>query len=340
MAVDTKRLLNHPPKVREALTLSAPCESPTDLATKHQDVSRKPNYFPWSKLSGELCNEIYTYTLTHDEPIRITGVLNPWDEAEYVLENKRLPNINLIYINKTTYTEAVPLLYELNTFYFSGTLTLDLFMAALPEKLMSHLRHLIIANDHNYIGSDKAFLPLIKAPNLTRVELDNVRSGQAFYDDQFLHFRMHVRPQPLGCLSKSVTTQRHPGNPSQQLLGARLQATRPASPPLCRVKLAPRAPLRSICQHLASLDLTLWLDDLVEHMYGLSGFRRWMQAIGDAKGDPGAGAGVVCLSQRLLDERQACGARLKMRLGPADEAPEFRSLLEDWLVYCPESRDE
>ncbi|KAF4536386.1 Short-chain dehydrogenase reductase sdr protein [Lasiodiplodia theobromae] len=319
MAVDTKRLLNHPPK----------------------DVSRKPNYFPWSKLSGELRNEIYTYTLTHDEPIRITGVLNPWDEAEYVLENKRLPNINLIYINKTTYTEAVPLLYELNTFYFSGTLTLDLFMAALPEKLMSHLRHLIIANGHNYIGSDKAFLPLIKAPNLTRVELDNVRSGQAFYDDQFLHFRMHVRPPPLlGCLSKSVATQPHPGNPSQQLLGARLQATRPASPPLRRVKLAPRAPLRSICQHLASLDLTLWLDDLVEHMYGLSGFRRWMHAIGDAKGDPGAGAGVVCLSQRLLDERQACGARLKMRVGPADEAPEFRALLEDWLVYCPESRDE
>lgn len=277
-----------------------------------------------------------------------------------MVQNKELPIVNLFCINKATYTEAIPLFYQLNTFHFSGTQTLDLFMKAFPEKLMPHLRHLIISTEHNDISPDEAFLPLIKATNLTCVELDRWMPGGPPFGRLGARQRMAVGfygpppPSPPPLLQQPLDSHLPFAAPSPgegprhaqpqpnfplQLLPSRPQ---PAGAwPVHHTGPTLRRPARSTPIYLNSVLLRKWpLDRIVLYVCEVGGFQRWMEAVGDAKGDPRAGANVFCFSQNLVDKRLEYSARCMTPSITTDEPSEFRTLLGDMLANLPPSLDE
>lgn len=250
----------------------------------------------------------------------------------------------------------MPLFYELNAFHFSGSQTLDLFMKAFPEKLMPHLRHLIISTKHTVISPDEAFLPLVKATNLTCVELDCWMPEQVPIERQIARRRRAIEmygppppspspspQQPLAAPSPGEGPRRaqqpQPDLSLQQLPPSRPQPADVTTVPSTRSTL--RWPTRSNPMFIKPFQLERWpLNRMARNLCKVGGFQRWMEAIGDAKGDPRAGANVFCLSQKLMDKRLEFRARGMTPSVTMDEASEFRTLLGDMLTNLPPNLGE
>lgn len=105
---------------------------------------KRRNIFRFGDLPAELRNEIYRLSLTASGPITLRERLWPHSDRNAVAHYPKLGfTTNLLLINKATYAEAGPILYN-NHFYFSESKAFFIFFASLSVTAKSWIQELTL----------------------------------------------------------------------------------------------------------------------------------------------------------------------------------------------------
>ncbi|KAL1631682.1 hypothetical protein SLS56_004356 [Neofusicoccum ribis] len=109
----------------------------------------KHNTFNWAELPGELKNRVYDYVLTTRKTIRIRKSESASDvptlRRHIDANDKKSCQLtsNLLLVNKKTYNEGAPLLYQ-NRLSFKDSFALHLFLHRLNSKQKQWVHHITL----------------------------------------------------------------------------------------------------------------------------------------------------------------------------------------------------
>ncbi|KAF4311043.1 hypothetical protein GTA08_BOTSDO13212 [Botryosphaeria dothidea] len=123
--------------------------------------------FDWNRVPGEIRNLIYDRALQHP-----SGSVNV-----DVPDGNLVPN--LLRINKKTFSEGLPILYQQNTFYFPHTRALWMFLTRCSPRVLLLLQSVIV-DFHGTMFTEQAFRLLARASNLQSVVIREIPGAGDF----------------------------------------------------------------------------------------------------------------------------------------------------------------
>ncbi|CAN9339028.1 unnamed protein product [Alternaria sp. RS040] len=110
---------------------------------------------PLLRLPAELRNRVYEYALGGHE-IWVTTPIPETKTKIYLDRWGDVPAFTLLKVCSQIYAEAALLPYSLNTFFFNGKLSLDLFVKEFPKSATQAIRRLML-DDWAGMGSFRTF---------------------------------------------------------------------------------------------------------------------------------------------------------------------------------------
>ncbi|GME52709.1 Short-chain dehydrogenase reductase sdr protein [Neofusicoccum parvum] len=145
--------LRKKPRISQAIRI-AHTVHPLTLDTqarnhKNKLQTTKHNIFNWAELPGELKNRVYDYVLTTRKTIRIRKSESASDvptlrrHIDANDKKSRQLTSNLLLVNKKTYNEGAPLLYQ-NRLSFKDSFALYLFLHRLNSKQKQWIHHITL----------------------------------------------------------------------------------------------------------------------------------------------------------------------------------------------------
>ncbi|GME39371.1 Hydrolase [Neofusicoccum parvum] len=184
---------------------SAPaCKRTNKIPEQNNKRVDKGKIFRWADLPGEIRNIIYELCLTRAHPLLIASTFSTYRHIVRLKgADPQFLKQNLLLINKSTYAEGGPLLYQ-NEFLFENPLSLVVFMTNLSAIPKAWIEKIELGSDFffyrvNHLYS--AISSLTGTTNLTRLSIhkhDTLRPDRAGSFMKVLYKSAHFWLEAVG----------------------------------------------------------------------------------------------------------------------------------------------